>query len=93
MDFDPLGTRLPIKIDSASNGEFAPRPLNRLQSAANAQARERVALAAKKTGLDRRTFLKTLMGSAATLLAFNQVYARAGVSDGRFAIPAEAAYE
>jgi predicted TIM-barrel fold metal-dependent hydrolase len=93
MDFDPLGTRLPIKIDSASNGEFAPRRLNRLQSAANAHARERVALAAKKTGLDRRTFLKTLMGSAATLLAFNQVYARAGVSGGRFAIPAEAAYE
>jgi len=93
MDFDPQGNRLPIKIDSATNGEFAPRPLHRLQRAANAHARERVARAAKKTGLDRRAFLKTLMGSAATLLAFNQVYARAGVSGGSFIIPAEAAYE
>jgi hypothetical protein len=28
MDFDPDGTRLPIKVDSASNGEYAPRPLS-----------------------------------------------------------------
>jgi hypothetical protein len=33
------------------------------------------------------------MGSAATLLAFNQVHARAGVTGGAFAIPAEAAYD
>jgi len=93
MDLDPLGTRLPIKIDSATNGEFAPRPLTRLQRAANAHARERVGKAAKKTGLDRRAFLKTLMGSAVTLLAFNQVHARAGVTGGGFDIPADAAHD
>jgi hypothetical protein len=93
MDFDPRGTRLPIKIDSATNGEFVPRPLTRLQHAANARARELVATAAKKTGLDRRSFLKSLMGSAATLLAFNQVFARAGVTGGAFAIPADAALD
>ena len=25
--FDPEGTRLPIKLDTTTNGEFAPRPL------------------------------------------------------------------
>jgi len=93
MDFDPQGTRLPIKVDSASNGEFAPRPLTRLQRAAKAHAHQLVDEAAKKTGLHRRSFLKTLMGSAATLLAFNQVHARAGVTGGAFAIPAEAAHD
>jgi hypothetical protein len=93
MDLDPRGSRLPIKIDTASNGEFEPRSLTRLQRVANAHAQERVGMAAKKTGLDRRAFLKTLMGSAATLLAFNQVYARAGVRGGRFDIPADAAHD
>jgi predicted TIM-barrel fold metal-dependent hydrolase len=93
MDFDPQGMRLPIKIDSATNGEFAPRPLTRLQRAGNALARELVGAAAKKTGLGRRAFLKTLMGSAATLIAFNQVQARAGVIGGGFAVPADAAYD
>ncbi|MGB7931359.1 MAG: amidohydrolase family protein [Gammaproteobacteria bacterium] len=93
MDFDPRGTRLPIKVDCATNGEFAPQPLTRLQLAANAHAHQLVGAAAKKTGLGRRGFLKTLMGSAATLLAFNQVYARGGVTGGSFAIPAEAAYD
>jgi len=93
MEFDPLGTRLPIKIDTASNGEFAPRALTALQHAANACARERVGTAAKRTGLGRRDFIKTLMGSAATLLAFNEVHARAGVSAGTFAIPPAAALD
>ncbi len=93
MDFDPHGTRLPIKVDTATNGEFVPRPLTRLQCVANAHAHELVGAAAKKTGLGRRGFLKTLMGSAATLLAFNQVHARAGVTGGAFAIPADAAYD
>jgi predicted TIM-barrel fold metal-dependent hydrolase len=93
MDFDPEGRRLPIKIDTATNGEFAPRPLTRLQQAANARARVRVGEAARRVGLGRRAFLKTLMGSAATLLAFNEVYARAGIQGGSFAIPPAAALD
>jgi hypothetical protein len=93
MDLDPRGTRLPIKVDSASNGEFAPRPLTRLQRAANAHARELTVAAARRTGLGRRAFLKTLMGAAANLLAFNEVYARAGLTGGAYAIPAEAALD
>lgn len=93
MDFDPEGSRLPIKVDTATNGEFEPRPLTRLQQAANTLARERVGTAAKKTGLDRRSFLKSLMGSAATLLAFNEVHAASGRTGGTYAIPADAAHD
>ena len=93
MDLDPEGRRLPIKIDSASNGEYMPRPLQPLEQAANAEAQRCVGEAARKAGLQRRAFLKTCAGSAATLLAFNAVYARAGVSGGAFDIPAEAAFD
>ncbi len=93
MDFDPDGDRLPIKVDTASNGEFAPQPLTKLQRASNRLAQEQVSAAAKRTGLDRRSFLKSLMGSAATLLAFNQVHARNGVTGGAFAIPSNAAHD
>jgi hypothetical protein len=30
QDFDAEGRHLPIKVDSASNGEYAPRPLTPL---------------------------------------------------------------
>ncbi len=67
--------------------------MTRLQLVANAHARQLLGAAANKTRLGRRSFLKTLIGSAATLLAFNQVYARAGVTGGSFAVPAEVAYD
>jgi hypothetical protein len=92
-DFDPEGRRLPIKVDSASNGEYAPRPLSRLQRAARAHAAERVGEVARRLALGRRPFLKTLAGAAATLLAFNEVFARAGVTGGRYAIPDDAAHD
>jgi predicted TIM-barrel fold metal-dependent hydrolase len=93
MDFDPDGKRLPIKIDAATNGEFAPRPLNAIERAANAYARQRVGEAAQRTGQGRREFLKTLCGAATTLLAFNEVHARTGALGGWFDIPSEAAYD
>ena len=93
MDLDPEGKRLPIKIDSASNGEYAPRPLRPLERAANLEAQRLVGEAARKCGLGRRAFLKSCAGSAATLLAFNAVHARAGVRGGWFDIPAEAAFD
>ena len=39
-DFDPDGLRLPIKLDSTSNGEFAPIPLDATLRKANHVARE-----------------------------------------------------
>lgn len=93
MDFDPYGTRLPIKIDAASNGEYAPRPLTALQETANRHARDCCRHAARRLGMDRRSFLKPLSGGAATLLAFNEVHARAGARGGSFLLPAATAFD
>jgi polyisoprenoid-binding protein YceI/predicted TIM-barrel fold metal-dependent hydrolase len=87
------GTRLPIKVDSASNGEFMPRPLTNEQIRANELAQRRVDESSRRTGLSRRRFLKSSMGSACTLLAFNEAHAQAGHAGGYFDIPADAAHD
>ncbi len=91
--FDPEGRRLPIKIDTTSNDEFMPRPLNRLVRAANCEAHRYVGDCARRLGLSRRAFLKSVCGAAATLLCLNQVFARAGLGGGSFAIPPAAAFD
>lgn len=93
MRFDPDGTRLPIKVDSTSNGEFVPTALSRAAQAANRRAQEAVGQVARRLGLTRRDFLTRSTGAAATLLAFNEAHAAFGATGGRFALPAEAAYE
>ncbi|HBV21511.1 MAG TPA: amidohydrolase [Nitrosomonas sp.] len=93
MDFDPEGKRLPIKIDTATNAEYCPQPLTATEQAANHYAHQVVDQAAKATRKSRRAFLKTLAGSAATLLAFNQVFARSGQTGGYFSVAQEAAYD
>jgi predicted TIM-barrel fold metal-dependent hydrolase len=90
---DPEGTRLPIKLDSTSNGEFVPVPLSPANRKANYLAREAAVLNAKRLGLTRRNFLVSVCGAASTLLAFNQANAAAGRSGGFFEIPKEAALD
>ena len=75
---DPEGHRLSIKLDSTCNGEFLPVPLNPAATAADALARERVSLAARRTGQSRRSFLFSTCGAAATLAAMNDAFAAAG---------------
>jgi predicted TIM-barrel fold metal-dependent hydrolase len=90
---DPAGSRLPIKLDTTSNGEFVPVPL----SPANREARRRAHLAAlhnaKRLDLTKRQFLISACGAASTLLAFNSANATAGRTGGYFDLPAEAALE
>ena len=92
-DFDPQGRRLPIKLDSTSNGEFAPIPLDASLKRANALAHERAGEAARKLGIERRRFLVSSCGAASTLLAFNAAHAAAGRNGGYFQLSAEAALE
>ncbi|TMH38135.1 MAG: amidohydrolase, partial [Betaproteobacteria bacterium] len=54
---DPEGRRLPIKLDSTSNGEFAPVPLWPANLEANRLAHEFASSFSKKTNLTRRSFL------------------------------------
>jgi uncharacterized protein len=90
---DPDGLRLPIKIDSASNGEFVPVPLEHHHRHANRLALEQAAAHARRLGRSRRDFLVSACGAASTLLAMNQAYALAGQRGGFYAIPREAALD
>jgi hypothetical protein len=90
---DPDGQRLPIKLDSTSNGEFLPVPLSRANRHANALAQEAAGSNARRLGMGRRDFLLGSCGAASTLLAFNAANAAAGRTGGFFDLPAVAATE
>jgi predicted TIM-barrel fold metal-dependent hydrolase len=90
---DPEGLRLPIKIDTTTNGEFMPMPLDAVSKEANRAAHEKVGCAAKKVGLGRRAYLVTTCGAAATLAAMNETFAATGKVGGSYALPKEAAFE
>ena len=90
---DPEGKRLPIKLDSTSNGEFAPVPLWPANLEANRLAHEFASSFSKKTNLTRRSFLVSTCGAASTLLAFNAANAAAGRLGGAFEISKDAALD
>lgn len=90
---DPEGLRLPVKLDSTSNGEFVPVPLSPANRRANRLAQEAASRNAKRLGMGRREFLLSSCGAASTLLAFNAANAAAGRSGGFFDLPAAAATE
>ncbi|MDE2366487.1 MAG: amidohydrolase family protein [Betaproteobacteria bacterium] len=90
---DPNGARLPIKLDTTSNGEFEPVPLSAVNQAANQLAHEAAGNNSKHLAVSRREFLISACGAASTLLAFNAANAAAGKTGGFFDLPAEAALE
>ncbi len=85
--------RLPIKLDTTSNGEFEPVPLNPAAQAARLQAHEAVDAASARLGLPRRRYLASALGAAATLAAFDRAFAAAGVRGGSYAVSKEAPFE
>ncbi|MGE0358785.1 MAG: amidohydrolase family protein [Burkholderiales bacterium] len=87
---DPEGTRLPVKLDAASNGEFAPIPLGAMHHHANRLAHEAAGANARRLGIDRRSFLVSAAGAATCLLALNEAYGAAGRRGGFFDVPREA---
>lgn len=84
-------SRLPIKLDTTSNGEFAPRPLDVISRQANALAREAANTHARRLGVSRRQFLVSGCGAATGLLAINAAHAAAGRPGGFFEISTAAA--
>ena len=82
--------RLPIKIDTTSNGEFSPRPLADHNRKGNALAWRWITENAARSGLDRRAFLLSGSAAATTLLAHNKANAAAGKSGGFFDVAAAA---
>src|SRR4051794_10248816 len=90
IDGRPL---LPIKIDAASNGEHAPRPVGRTLRAAQDLAARRIDDNARRVGMPRRRFLASLCGAATTLLTLNEAFAARGRIGGAFRLAPEAALE
>jgi hypothetical protein len=90
---DPQGRRLPVKLDSTCNGEFAPVPLSDAARRARAEAQQAASDAARRLGLSRRQYLVSLAGAAGTLAAFDRAFAAAGLRGGRYAVPKEAPFE
>ncbi len=93
MANDPEGKRLPIKLDSTSNGEFVPVPLDETNRKANQLAQDWASENAKRRGVDRRGFMVSACGAASTLLAFNAANAAAGRKGGFFEIDQVAAVD
>ena len=92
-DFDPEGKRLPIKLDSTSNGEFVPVPLDAANRNANRLAQDWASENAKRRSVGRRAFMVSACGAASTLLAFNAANAAAGRTGGYFDLDRTAAVD
>ncbi len=90
---DPDGTRLPIKLDPTTNGEFAPVPLSPVHHHARKLAIEAASKHARRLGLTRRAFLVSGCGAASTLLAMNAAYAASGPRGGYYDLPSESALD
>jgi predicted TIM-barrel fold metal-dependent hydrolase len=90
---DPEGKRLPIKLDSTSNGEFVPVPLSSINRSANRLAHDFASAFSRKLSLTRRSFLVSACGAASTLLAFNTANAAAGKTGGFFDLSRDAALD
>ena len=93
QQYDPEGQRLPIKLDSTSNGEYMPIPLSRTNQMAVRLAQAWATQNAKRQGLSRRDFLRSACGAASTLLAINAANTAAGKLGGRFAVAEAAAVD
>ncbi len=93
VDADPEGKRLPIKVDSTSNGEFAPVPLDAANRRANQLAQDWASENARRRGTSRRKFMISACGAASTLLAFNAANAASGRTGGFFELEKIAAVD
>jgi predicted TIM-barrel fold metal-dependent hydrolase len=90
---DPDGLRLPIKLDSTSNGEFAPVPLQPIHHHARQLALDAATHNARRLGTSRRDFLVSSCGAASTLLAMNAAFLAGCKRGATYDIPREAALE
>ena len=84
---DPL--RLPVKLDSTSNGEYWPRPPDAALRQVERSAWAAVERNAWRTGMSRREYLASSCGAAAVFLALNLT----GCRGGRYRVPEEAALD
>ncbi|WP_425409696.1 amidohydrolase family protein [Hyphococcus sp.] len=92
-DRDPDGARLPIRIDTTSNGEFSPVALEPHNIEGNIIAHSRATENARRKGESRRSFMMSACGAATTLLAVNEANARAAKTAAHFNLSPDAALD
>jgi len=90
---DPEGTRLPIKLDTTTNGEYLPQPLPAHVRKTITMASDWASENARRLNQGRREFLVSLSGAATCLLAMNRASAAVGQTGGLFDLPGEAALD
>jgi predicted TIM-barrel fold metal-dependent hydrolase len=85
---------LPIKFGPCSNGEYVPRPLTAVERESIRRARADCEANARRTGMSRGTFLRSVCGAATTLLAIEGCLRDAGkLRGGGWDVSPEAALE
>ena len=80
---------LPIKFGPCSNGEFVPRPLSELEREAIRRAHRDVDRNARRLGMSRASFLRSVCGAATTLLALQGCAFDSGRGGGLWDLPTE----
>jgi hypothetical protein len=85
---------LPIKLGPCSNGEYVPRPLSAVE-AETIRRTEEVERHARRLGMSRRTFLRSVSGAALMLFTLDATSraARATAAGGRYLVHPDAAYD
>jgi len=91
--YDLAGTRLPIKLDTTTNGEFAPIPLAPVHRRARQLALEVATAHARRQNVARRDFLVSACGAATMLLGMNAAYAAGGRRGSYYELSADAALD
>ena len=86
---------LPIKFGPCSNGEYVPAPLTAVEGEAIRRARWACDENAKRVGMSRPEFLRSVCGAATTLLSLQTVWLEAAKHGlgGFWEIPSEGALE
>jgi predicted TIM-barrel fold metal-dependent hydrolase len=90
---DPEGARLPVKIDTTSNGEFTPQPLKTYEEIALQAAQAAASRNAARRGQGRRDYMVGASAVAATLLALNDSARARGRIGGFYALDPETALD
>jgi uncharacterized protein len=74
---------VPIKFGPCSNGEYDPRPLSPVVRETIRRARDACDRNARRTGMSRRQFLRSVCGAATTLLVLNACASEESKAKGR----------
>ncbi|HYU40369.1 MAG TPA: amidohydrolase family protein [Acidimicrobiia bacterium] len=91
-EYDP-DLDLPIKLGPCSNGEYVPPPMSEVEAETIRRTREAADTQARRLGVSRRKFLRSVSGAALMLLTLDATAraARAGAIGGRYLLHPDAA--